>query len=400
MGVCSAGGGSADEEPWRAGRVGRPEHGLKGIEMASNTSRIGSLGMAAAVACAAMLGAGATPPAVAQAPGAPAAPSESRPDPLSRIARSALRERAIGVLEEAAFDEWALARANALEALQRVPRRAEPIARAALVDENLGVRFVGAMTVGELRLSGSIAQVRPLLRDPDPSVRVAAIYALARNNAEVNQTPLAEALMDGEFRVRSQAAFVLGELGNRSAVALLRTAARRLSGPEGEVFSAAERRVLRLQIAEALATLGETDVLHSLRAALYPSSPDEFEATALAIQIIGRLKDRDSAAQLIQLVEYATPETAKRDLEDRVFLYPPEVRLAAATSLALMGYRDGAFVGAAYESDPSEAVRAQVAFLYGAIGEAPEIRRLEAMLDDPSILVRIAAGAGLLEAMS
>lgn len=331
----------------------------------------------------------------------PAAQDEApKRDPRGRIARSALRERAIGLLEEAAFDEWALARANALEALQRVPRRAEPIARAALVDPNLGVRFVGAMTIGELRLSGSTAQVRPLLNDPDPSVRIAAIYALARNAEQVNQTPLADALMEGPARVRSQAAFVLGELGNPSAVPLLRTAARRLASAEGDALASADRRVLRLQIAEALANLGQTDVLHSLRAALYPSSPDEFEATALAIQIIGRLEDRDSAAQLIQLIEYATPETAKRDPEDRVHLYPPEVRIAAATSLAKMGYADGAYVGAAYEADPNEAIRAQVAFLYGAIGGDQEIRRLEGMLEDESILVRIAASAGLLEALS
>ena len=317
------------------------------------------------------------------------------------IARSALRERAIALLEDAAFDSWALVRANALEGLQDAPSRAEPIARAAMVDENLGVRFVGAMTVGELRLRASLAQVRPLLNDPDESVRIAAIYALAVNNAPVDRDPIARAVISAPLRTRAQAAFILGELGDASAIPLLRDAARRLGGPEAEMFSAAQRRILRLQISEALARLGESDALHTLRAALYPASPDEFEASVLAIQILGRLKDEDSVAQLIQLIEYTTPNSPRdADPMRRIYVYPPEVRLAAATSLARMGYPDGGYVGRQYDTSPEEALRAQAAFLYGAIGGPDEAARLQTMLDDPSILVRIAAAAGVLDALS
>jgi HEAT repeat protein len=257
------------------------------------------------------------------------------------------------------------------------------------------------MTVGELRLRDSLAQVRPLLNDPDESVRIAAVFALAENAAPVNRDPLAQALMSGPMRARSQAAFILGELGDESAIPLLRDAARRLGGTQAEMFSAAQRRILRLQIAEALARLGESDALHTLRAALYPSSPDEFEATALAIQILGRLKDEDSVAQLIQLVEYTTPDSPRgADVMHRIYVYPPEVRLAAASSLAEMGYPDGAYVGRQYEQSPDEALRAQVAFLYGVIAGPDEVARLQAMLDDPSILVRIQAAAGVLRALS
>lgn len=331
-------------------------------------------------------------------PVAAPAPGSSR----TTIERSALRERAIALLQNASADSWALARANALEGLQKAPTRVEPIARAALVDENLGVRFVAAMTIGELHLVSSVAQVRPLLDDPDLSVQIAAIYALAANGVDVDRNPLARTLMSGPMRARSQAAFILGELGDPSAIPLLRDAARRLNGPNAQAFSRAQRRILQLQIAEALAHLGETDVLHTLRAALYPASEDEFEATALAIQILGRLKDKDSAAQLIQLVTYATPETARdTDPMKRQYVYPPEVRLAAATSLAKMGYPDGAYVGSQYQDSQDEALRAQVAFLYGAIGGPGELGQLQRMMeDDSSILVRIASAAAILDALS
>lgn len=350
-----------------------------------------------------------TGPAPPEAPAREGAVSP-RPVPVSvgggaaqqtAIARSSLRERSIALLEESAFDPWALARANALEGLQAAPSRAEPIARAALVDENLGVRFVGAMTIGELRLRGAAAQVRPLLRDPDESVRIAAVYALVANGEEADRDPLARALMEGPMRARSQAAFILGELGDASAIPLLRDAARRLGGVEAESFSSAQRRILRLQIAEALARLGESDVLHTLRAALYPATPDEFETAALAIQILGRLGDEDSAAQLIQLVEYTSPDSPRTtDPMRRVYVYPAEVRVAAATALARMGFGDGAYVGRQYEGSEDEALRAQVAFLYGAVGGPEEVERLRVMLDDPSILVRIAAAAAVLEALS
>lgn len=60
-------------------------------------------------------------------------------------------------------------------------------------------------------------------------------------------------------------------------------------------------RLLQLQLAEAMVKLGEDDQIATIRAALYPSRPEDLEATALAVQIIGQVKDRGSIDELIYL---------------------------------------------------------------------------------------------------
>lgn len=317
----------------------------------------------------------------------------SAPPQRSAVERSTLRETAIEELEEAAFSEFAILRANGLEGLQPARSRAEPIARAALVDENIGVRFTGAMTVGKLRLRQSAELARPLLDDPDVSVRIAAIFALAANNVDVDQSPLGDALLDGTPRARLHAAFVLGELGNESAIPLLREASRRAQVGSGMPLPPAQQRLLRLQIAEALVKLGETNAGDTLRAALYPSAIEELEASVMAAQSLGEVGDESAVAELIQLLE-------ARRMDSDEPLYPVELRLAAATAVAKLGYPDGSYVGWDVEADESEVIRAQVAFLYGATGGPDDVTRLERMLrEDESPLVRVAAAASILQAL-
>ena len=372
---------------------------------APRTGRRALAGAGLALACAWAAGCSSAPPAPSSEPrasdaratfearGAPEAP------PLSAVESSALRERAIAALEDLAFDDWALIRANAVEAMQASPSRVEPLARAAMADENLGVRFTGAMTVGKLRLSRSVEPARALLNDPSDQVRLAAIFALARNGEPVDQGPLGAALAHGTAGQRMNAAYILGELGNTSAAPMLRDAWRRAGDSSEDVLRPIERRLLRLQIAEALIKLGDARSIDTVRAALYPSSVDEAEAAALAAQILGEVRAEAAVAELIEIVEATLTGRAdrRRDPSRIEFLYPPELRLAAATALARMGYPDGAFLVPLFEGDPEPARRAQVATLAGESGRSDAARRLDAMLEgDPSPVVRVAAAAAIL----
>lgn len=323
------------------------------------------------------------------------AQASAQTEDISRFAdaveRSQLRERALDVLAQAAFDTNPGIRANALEGLESTPSRLEPIARAALSDQNLGVRFAAAMMVGRTPLPKSAPFVRPLLSDPDERVRLAAIYALASNGQPVDQNPLARALKHADPRVRSQAAFILGEIGNESAAPMLREAAK-----SRETGSPSLERLFRLQLAEALVKLGDRQAIDSLRAALYPSTREEFESAVLAAQAIGELRDEGSAAQLVNLVEQLAPgaeQDATRDPAQRRYLQPKELRLAATIALAKMGYADGVYVADMYAGDPVPAVRAQTTFLYAEIGTLESLAKLEGMLDDASPLVRVSASA-------
>lgn len=297
--------------------------------------------------------------------------------------RSALRQSAIELLSEAALGSDPLLRANAIEGLHSAPDRLEGIVRAGLHDENLGVRFVAAMTVGKLKLRESLVFVEPLLEDSSRIVRAAAIYALRQNGRNADPSLLATMLQSRDTTERAQAAYILGELGDASAIGMLRSAARR----GAPLASMIEDRLVRLQIAEALVKLGDVESIETIRAALFPSRPEDLEATALAVQIIGNVNDRRSIDQLVYLTA--------REGDEKL---PAEVRLAAAHSLAKLGNRRGAFIAEELWKDPNPAIRAQAAFVLGETVAPGNLDKLEQLMADPVGFVRVAGATGALRA--
>lgn len=319
---------------------------------------------------------------------------------FSNIEKSQLREKCLSLLQDFARSDNALMRANAIEGMSPAPARCETLVRAGLADDNLGVRYAAALTVGRLKLKNSAPMVRPLLTDADPSVRAAAVFALARTGNDVDQTELSSLLMNGDARARSNAAFILGEMGNKSAVPMLRDAARQPMPPDSPIAV----RLFRLQLSEALVKLGDKPASDTIEAALYPSSREDFEAAVLAAQIIGEVRIDKAAGQLVNLIEMqpnSAPKTA--DPRQAVYLQPRELRLAAASSMAKMGYFGGWYVGDMYANEPEPAVRAQAAFVLGASAHKQtlnaSISRLEKMLSDDNPLVQCSAAASLLKVL-
>jgi HEAT repeat protein len=308
-------------------------------------------------------------------------PAQPAAEP-TEVDRSILREEAIELLTAAAASESAQLRANAIEAFRLAPARAADVVRAGLVDENLGVRYVAAMTAGELGDRSLLPAVRPLLEDESRSVRAAAVYAARTLGGDADPSMLASMLLsDPDPRRRAQAAYILGELGESSAIPLLRDAARR----DPSTATLAELRLLRLQIAEAMAKLGDDEAIETLRAALYPSRPEELEAAALAAQILGEVGDRRSVDQLIYLIE-----------REGVDAMPAEVRLAAAGALAKLGERGGGFIADAYDDDENPLLRAQAAAVHGLVGGSDRLPSVRRLMDDPDPQVQVAAAAAAL----
>jgi HEAT repeat protein len=298
--------------------------------------------------------------------------------------RSELRERAIGQLLESSRSADPSIRANAAEAAQQAPARLDAIVASALKDENIGVRSVAAAIVGKAKLGTLSPSVRPLIHDPSPFVRASAIFGLRATGDDVDPSPLSTFLLnDPSPRVRSHAAYLLGEQGDRSALPMLRAAAKRTMPRASE----AEVRLMQLQLAEAMVKLGDEAQIQSIRAALYPSRPEELEATALAVQILGQLKDRGSIDQLIFL-SGKTDETGKP--------MPAEVRLGIAIALAQMGNRRGNFIAQEFWKNENPVVRAQAAAAFGATAQSDGLAFLDELLDDPSEQVRTAAAAAIL----
>ncbi|MFZ4430410.1 MAG: HEAT repeat domain-containing protein [Phycisphaerales bacterium] len=313
-------------------------------------------------------------------PGASPAPTQ--------VVISTLREKAIGIVEETAKAVDPAMRANAVGAAWYAPVRLRSIIESGLQDPNPGVRAVAASVVGHAKLAGFTPQLQSLASDSQSVVKVSAIYALAANRVPVDRTPLAEVLMnDPSASAKRQTVDALGMLGDSSAIPLLKAAAKQ-KFPE---LSPAQSRLLQLQIAEALVKLGDDAQRPVIRAALYPSQPDELEATVLAVQSIGAIKDKEAAAQLVGLIEYR--DRAKQQ-------YPAEVRLAIAATLAQLGMPEGSFVADQYVQNPAATVRVQAAFVYGHTKGKGNGARLSQLMDDPDQQVRVAAAGAVLMSLA
>ncbi len=304
--------------------------------------------------------------------------------PRSGRSQRELRALAVETLLGMTSDVSPELRANALEALQGNSSSLESVAALGLSDRNAGVRSVAAMVVGREKLDELSPMLEGLTHDSSPFVRASALFGLSKvGRDEVDLTPLSAMLLDSEdIRVSSHAAFVLGELGNSSAIPLLQQAAGRSWGQTAPI----QRQIFRLQVSEAMIKLGDMDSMHVVRGALYPARPEELEATALAVQIIGEVKDRGAIDQLIYLVD----EESDRPM-------PAEVRLAIAGALAKLGLPEGGFIADEYAQDLNPVVRAQAATVYGRTGRVEHFPKLEAMLADESPQVRTAAAGGILE---
>jgi HEAT repeat protein len=251
-----------------------------------------------------------------------------------------------------------------------------------LADSNRGVRFVSAMNVGLLTACSERALVEPLLRDESESVRAAAIFALMRCGRQVDPTPLAAMLRSDDPEVRGNAALILGELGNPTALPMLRQSA----GQGMLAVNSARVRIVELQVAEAQFKLGDMTAADPIRAALF-APPQQSEFAALACQISGRIGDQAATAALERLVD-ATGEDER----------PPEVRLAAAAALAqLRPVRpiDVEMAESMLLSDLPQ-VRGQAAITLARMGRAQSLLAVQRLLADPDPGVQVAAAGAVL----
>jgi HEAT repeat protein len=302
--------------------------------------------------------------------------------PLVDVDRTALRARAVATLEETSRDSWSLIRANTIEALIPAGASLDGPAKRGLVDDNRGVRFVAALAIGKARRCELSHLTEPLLNDADLSVRAAALATQSLCGRNPDLAPLASMVASEDPEVRGNAFLVLGLIGNRSAVPLIRDSLGR-----GLAFADAARvKVVELQAAEALVRLGQRGDIEPIRAALF--GPAEMGGvTALACQMIGELKDAGSRPMLERLV------LAQGDQ-----VRAPEIRLAALTALGRLGDTDPAkllaeirpLVGATRGE-----LRAQAATALGSSGSREALGYLAVLLGDAEPMVRTAAAGGI-----
>lgn len=175
-------------------------------------------------------------------------------------------------------------------------------------------------------------RIRDMLDDPDRDVRATAIHALVQL-AEPDAEALAlGGLDDPDGFVRSIAAKLLGDLGDRQSVGVL--VDRLLNDPED---------LVRQRVAEALAVLGGAEALSGLARGL----DDPMENVRLAA--VRGLRELDPA--------FDVPAVARLLLEDASW----EIRVQAATALGETGLDEVRPVLEAALEDDNEYVRSAAA---------------------------------------
>ncbi|MDG2054416.1 MAG: HEAT repeat domain-containing protein [Phycisphaerales bacterium] len=291
------------------------------------------------------------------------------------------RAVAIDLLYQAAQSEHALLRAHAMEATHGAPASAEVILAGGLADTNRGVRFSAAMTIGDLKLVDLAPQVELLTEDASLSVRAAALYALTQIGQEVDLTLLAEMLFSGDPELKANAAMVLGRLGNKTAVPVLKAAI----GKGLQRVDPARARVVEMQLAEALVQLGSLAELEAIHAALFAPS-EQGELKALACQICGRLRDRSAFTTLMALALRTTQQQEA-----------PEVRLLATEAIAMIEpHETPVEVAVAYLGDSEPSLRALAALSLGSSGDLSLLPQLAMLMEDENPSVQVAAATAVL----
>ncbi len=288
------------------------------------------------------------------------------------------------LLDEASRSKEPMLRAIALEALLPDPATLEPAVRRGLADPNPGVRFSAAIVGSKAGLPGLAPLVEPLLLDPNESVRAAAILALHRAGRKVDPTPLGSMVVSPDPSVRGNAVVVLGDLGNRTAIPLLKHG---FETPLPKAVPAAVR-VVDLQIAEAMVKLGDLSQLEPIHAALFSRS-DQGECIGLACQIVGGLRDKSALPMLQRLIDAGGDDTR-----------PMEIRLVAAVAcMQIMDPGPEALqaLGLQGARDARPPVRSVAARLLGYFRSPEATAALSQLLRDREPAVQVAAAAAILQ---
>ncbi len=267
-------------------------------------------------------------------------------------------------------DEFA--RTHALESLKDIdlPDTDQRVVTA-LRDSSFLVRKAAAFAAGEMRVRDALPHLAPLLINVSSAnaadatngeqVRLAAIFALHRLGDFSHTHDLEQTAIDPRPPVRGDTAFVLGMLGEPTAIPILEEMLRH--DADGNV---------RLQAAEALWRLGSEKGEDALVAATISAY-----ASDQAIALLGLAQPRD--ARILGNIEgFLTADY-------------PEVALIAARAAGMLGSDQGYGVAriGAESRDPRQ--RALAALAFGAIGRTDAQPMLARLLRDDQPDVRLAA---------
>ncbi|HLY50156.1 MAG TPA: HEAT repeat domain-containing protein [Solirubrobacteraceae bacterium] len=237
-------------------------------------------------------------------------------------------------------------RAGLLDRLQRSLRTPGPMRRG-----------VAALTLAALRVPGGELWVSPLIADPDPDVRLAAIAALS----DWSTPAAASALIDALERFDLPPERIVEKLGALWAAPTVHARLRQTMGRDCAADQSPQRRQNRLQLIRALELSGLDEAEPDLLELIESGDPEERISAARALGAVG---SRRSVPRLIAALESDS--------------WP--LRAQAARALGRLTAVEAMPQLAAHLSDRAWWVRKQAGRALVALGPAGGFELLEAAL--------------------
>ena len=285
--------------------------------------------------------------------------------------------QAFHVLEAGLSDPDPRVRSSAIEVIvQTRQSRLMPKVKRSIRDQIVPVRFSALVAMGELRYSLAKRDIHQIFNEENenPSVRLAAAYALDRLGEKQYANHYYDAITSMDMTLRANSALLLGRSGDRNTLKLLYWALEDRDSDD---------RVLQ-QAIESVAMMGDEKIYQKLWTELISAYADD---RIHGIRGMGHLGTEPAKQALATL------------LEDPVL----EVRLAAAEQLGRYNDPVGQYrVQEAFKPDLNRDAAAQIrikvmaAMAIGEIGTGSLIQHLPRLLNDASPFVRIAAAKAAL----
>lgn len=298
-----------------------------------------------------------------------------RPAAGAKPAVEGLRQQAKDIVKAGLTDENAYIRTNAAEVVAST-KQTEMLAtvETLLNDELVPVRFAAAMAVGDLKYAPAKQSVRRLMSDKNVNLQLAGAYVLRQLGGQSYDEFFANALTARDQTVRSNAALILGKLGDKSALPKLKAVLKDTQADDKAMFVAVE----------AIARLGDESVYPKLWAMLISTYADDRVSGIRAMGALGTMPARNAIVTL---------------LDDPIV----EVRLTAAEQLGAMGDTAGEpevldfFAGKSVsDAERTNRAKALAALAIGRIKTPALTKYLPELLNSDSKGVRLAAAKAVL----
>ncbi len=288
----------------------------------------------------------------------------------------ALQKQARGEIESAFHSPDEIVRAHALETAKDLRLAdADGVIVDALRDRSVLVRKAAAMAAGELQIQAAAPRLPELLAaeassdDPISSEqeRMAGIFALHKLGDTQYSHEFEKTAFDARTPIRGETAFILGLLGDKSAIPILVKMVQKDKDPN-----------VKLQAGEALWRMGD----------------ERGEDALLAGTISSYASD-----QMLSLLALAEPRNTivLGHIEGLFSSDYLEVRLVAARAAGMLGSDEGYGVAIQGTKSMDPRQRALAAMAFGGIARADAQPYLGQLLKDNNPDVRLAAAGALME---